>query len=353
MSAGERLSIDADAGDLWRAQYSSESQSKSTMATEIRTKTANHLVMFVHGHNGHPDELNYVSSQLQQMYPERVITRLAMSFDGQTNTGVDKIGRLVASETQEYVSTLLQEGISVKYISFVGYSLGGVVSRYAIGILYSKHFFDHIKPVNFTTFASPHAGIIKPVAGLSLDSVHNTIFNFVVSSSVSGATAAQLTFQDDYEGRPLLIAMTEENSDYIQALRLFPHRSLYANVTLDYLVPYYTAAISLNDFPTGAYPFVVGCEPVIFDVINRTPSDSENGVSTASAVGQLNLLGSQKSVINALNSVGWNKYPVQIHNYRNTHTAILVFKVRNPDTCEGRVVVCHYKDHFVVLNDEE
>jgi hypothetical protein len=33
-------------------------------------------------------------------------------------------------------------------------------------------------------------------------------------------------------------------------------------------------------------------------------------------------------------------------------TAILVFKVWREDTCEGKVVVSHYKDHFVVSDDE-
>ena len=42
--------------------------------------------------------------------------------------------------------------------------------------------------------------------------------------------------------------MAEEDSDYFQALRLFPYKSVYANTSLDYLVPYYTAGES-------PYPF--------------------------------------------------------------------------------------------------
>lgn len=41
------------------------------------------------------------------------------------------------------------------------YSLGGVVARYALGILDSRSpsFFSTIEPVNFTTFASPAIGM--------------------------------------------------------------------------------------------------------------------------------------------------------------------------------------------------
>lgn len=40
--------------------------------------------------------------------------------------------------------------------------------------------------------------------------------------------------------------MAEEDSDYCRALQLFPYKSLYANVVLDYLVPYFTACERFN-----------------------------------------------------------------------------------------------------------
>jgi hypothetical protein len=83
---------------------------------------------------------------------------------------------------------------------------------------------------------------------------------------------------------------------------------------------------------------------------------------------QLGLQDYHMSMIKSLNSLQWAKYPVHIHNSWNPQyvaavtlctldniadilmgsTAILVFKVWRQDTCEGKVVVRHYKDKFVV-----
>jgi hypothetical protein len=56
--------------------------------------------------------------------------------------------------------------------------------------------------------------------------------------------ASQLFLQDDFAGRPLLVTMTDPDMPYFRALQLFPHKSVYANVRLDYLVPYFTACKS-------------------------------------------------------------------------------------------------------------
>jgi hypothetical protein len=83
--------------------------------------TANHLVLFVHGcencvlplynksadqfypnsHDGHPQELNYVSTQLKQKYPHRVIAYSVKSFVGKTHDGIDRAGLSVAQEVRD------------------------------------------------------------------------------------------------------------------------------------------------------------------------------------------------------------------------------------------------------------
>jgi hypothetical protein len=73
-----------------------------------------------------------------------------------------------------------------------------------------------------------------------LVNIHHGVALWVASLPIS-TKGSQFYLKDDYEGRPLLVAMAEEDSDYFRALQLFPHKSLYANVTLDYLVPYFTA----------------------------------------------------------------------------------------------------------------
>jgi hypothetical protein len=47
----------------------------------------------------------------------------------------------------------------VTKLSVTGYSLGGLVSRYLIGVLHQRKFFENVTPVNFNTFATPHIGL--------------------------------------------------------------------------------------------------------------------------------------------------------------------------------------------------
>ncbi|KAG9002248.1 hypothetical protein FRB90_011415, partial [Tulasnella sp. 427] len=47
----------------------------------------------------------------------------------------------------------------VTRFSMVGYSLGGLVSRYVVGVFHATSFFDSVEPVNFATIATPHLGL--------------------------------------------------------------------------------------------------------------------------------------------------------------------------------------------------
>jgi dienelactone hydrolase len=56
-------------------------------------------------------------------------------------------GERVANEIEESIEELARSGTEIKKISVIGYSLGGVIARYAIGLLYSKGLFEKIEPV--------------------------------------------------------------------------------------------------------------------------------------------------------------------------------------------------------------
>lgn len=64
-----------------------------------------------------------------------------------TYDGIERGGERVCQEIEQEIEKLAKEGQEIKRISLVGYSLGGLISRYAIGLLDSKGFFDKIKPV--------------------------------------------------------------------------------------------------------------------------------------------------------------------------------------------------------------
>lgn len=56
----------------------------------------------------------------------------------------------------------------------------------------------------------------------------------------------------------------------------------------------------------------------------------------------------QFRMINALDSVGWHKYPVFIHKVNHSHAAIIV-RVDKPSFDEGRVVLRHWLDKEFTL----
>lgn len=64
-----------------------------------------------------------------------------------TCDGIEMGGERVCREIEEEIKKLAEAGQEIKRFSIVGYSLGGLVARYAIGLLYSKGFFRSIKPV--------------------------------------------------------------------------------------------------------------------------------------------------------------------------------------------------------------
>ena len=135
------------------------------------------------------------------------------------------------------------KGSEIKKLSIVGYSLGGLVARYIIGLLYSKGWFERMKPVNFTTFATPHLGVKTPLLGIQYK-----VLNFLGSRSLS-TSGRQLftidTFRDT--NRPILSVLADPGSIFMLALAQFSHRVLYANIINDRSAPYYTTSISATD----------------------------------------------------------------------------------------------------------
>lgn len=73
-----------------------------------------------------------------------VAKRNAGSF---TYDGVDTGGERVADEIEGKLEELAESGHNITKISVVGYSLGGLISRYAIGLLFRRGVFDKIQPI--------------------------------------------------------------------------------------------------------------------------------------------------------------------------------------------------------------
>src|SRR5271168_809675 len=90
-----------------------------------------------------------MAKSLREKHPEEnlhilIAKRNSGSF---TYDGVELGGERVCQEIEEELEKLAREGLTIKKLSIVGYSLGGLVARYAVGLQYSRGQFDKLEPV--------------------------------------------------------------------------------------------------------------------------------------------------------------------------------------------------------------
>jgi len=167
------------------------------------------------------------------------------------------------------VRQVVQRRRNLRKISFVAHSLGGLISRYAIGKLYEhpigeeprlnmyKHSHEEdqygggklagLEPMNFITSATPHLGSrcnkqLPFLFGVPL--LERTAAE--AAHLIVGRTGKHLFLSDkDDEKPPLLVRMVEDCDDgkFMSALRSFKRRVAYANITYDHIVGWRTSSI--------------------------------------------------------------------------------------------------------------
>ncbi|EEB95023.1 hypothetical protein MPER_06072, partial [Moniliophthora perniciosa FA553] len=132
----------------------------------------------------------------------------------------------------------------VDRFSIVGYSLGGLVARYLIGILHDKHFFENVIPVNFDTIATPHIGLATYKNSRLYDALA------YLGPRLCSRTGEQMYAVDKWSpsGRSLLEVMAHPDSVFYRALSLFKRRRLYSNAINDLTVPRVSAGSPTNIF---------------------------------------------------------------------------------------------------------
>ncbi|BGP36251.1 hypothetical protein JCM10449v2_000149 [Rhodotorula kratochvilovae] len=246
-------------------------------STEDGTAPAVHLVVILHGLFGSPSHVGYLASALKREAalhssdgPE-VVVLVAQSnglSSGHLYDGIDVCAVRVVEEIDAEVRRLAWEGRTVERFSMVGYSLGGLVARYAVGLLDSRtpSFFSATRPCSFTTFASPAIGIP------SYPSFWSRFFRGLGARLLS-RTGRQLYERDEFlpstrfdvregeekprrwghrkgrgrEGAPLLRVMADPRYSFYQALAKFKRVEVFANTVNDRTVPFPTGGIEEHD----------------------------------------------------------------------------------------------------------
>ncbi|KAJ6004999.1 hypothetical protein N7540_012798 [Penicillium herquei] len=239
-----------------------------------------HLCVLVHGLWGNPSHLDYMAAVLKERYGDHLHVLCPETNSGNfTYDGIEVGGERVVNEVEETLEKLKNEGQEITKISIVGYSLGGLVARYAIGLLHAHGWLDKVQPMNFTTFASPHVGVRTPSKGLG-----GHIWNGLGPRMVS-MSGQQLFMVDSFRqtGRPLLSILADPESIFIQGLKRFQNRSVYGNIVNDRTTSFYTTLFMKKDpfqnLENININYVDGYEQVIIDpdehLLPRTPKEPE------------------------------------------------------------------------------
>ncbi|KAF8216474.1 putative serine esterase-domain-containing protein [Mycena galopus ATCC 62051] len=199
---------------------------------------------------GNPIHLTELNRIVKETIPDPSfhVLNAETNKDDSTYDGIDWGGERVAEEIEAEVEKLRLDGRTVTRFSITGYSMGGLLARYVVGILRQRGFFENVTPVNFNTIATPHIGLPRyPSFFSSLASV--------LGPKLLSRTGEQFYCVDRWsaKGRPLLEVMADPDRIFYQALAAFETIQIYANSVNDRTVPYVTAIVEVEDpFATRA-----------------------------------------------------------------------------------------------------
>ncbi|KAK1375417.1 DUF676 domain-containing protein [Heracleum sosnowskyi] len=315
-----------------------------------------HLLVLVHGILASPSDWTYVEAELKRRLGRNFLI-YASSCNTYTKTfgGIDGAGRRLADE----VLQIVKKTESLKKISFLAHSLGGLFARYAIAILdtpdiSSTDYSDDrststngnsktectlsgaliagLKPINFITLATPHLGVrgknqLPFLLGVPiLEKIAAPVAALFV-----GRTGSQLFLTDGKPSRaPLLLRMASDSEDgnFISALGAFRCRMIYANVSYDHMVGWRTSSIrrerELVKPPLRSldgYKHVVDveyCPPVSSKGPQFPPEAAkakeaaQNAPSTQNTVEYHGII--EEEMIRGLQHLGWKKVDVSFHS---------------------------------------
>jgi len=79
-----------------------------------------------------------------------------------TYDGIETGGERVCLEVEEEIEAIQARGGNITKLSVVGYSMGGLVARYALGLLYAKGTLDKFEcMVCFLSFPDRRATVVR------------------------------------------------------------------------------------------------------------------------------------------------------------------------------------------------
>ncbi|XP_050107120.1 uncharacterized protein LOC126586341 [Malus sylvestris] len=330
-----------------RAQaMTSQGNFGSSMGVANAENKPDHLLVLVHGILASPSDWTYVEAELKRRLGRNFLI-YASSCNTYTKTfsGIDGAGKRLADEVMQ----LVQKTESLKKISFLAHSLGGLFARYAISVLYNDSASSTtansqtayslrqgkiagLEPINFVTLATPHLGMRgKKQLPFLLGVPFLEKLAAPIAPIVVGRTGSQLFLTDGKPERPpLLLRMASDCKDgkFLSALGSFKSRIIYANVSYDHMVGWRTSSIRRETEifkpsrgSLDGYKHVVDveyCPPVSSEGPHFPPEAAKAKEAAQSEPNVQNTLEYHEIVedkmIQGLQQLGWRKVDVSFHS---------------------------------------
>ncbi|KAL0923319.1 hypothetical protein M5K25_007371 [Dendrobium thyrsiflorum] len=327
--------------------------------------SADHLVIMVHGILGSTDDWKFAANQFAKALKDKVIVHCSeRNMNKLTLDGVDVMGERLAEE----VVDLISKRPGLKKISFIAHSVGGLVARYTIGMLYrtveksqenladgahgvnAKGTICGLKAMNFITVATPHLGSrgnkqVPFLFGLTVvEKVASLIIHLIFRR-----TGRHLFLTDnDAQKPPLLQRMVEDcELQFISALEAFERRVAYSNVGHDHIVGWRTSSIRRNsELPkwdksvNEKYPHIVYEE--------YTKGSTAESCSHDTIEENNNDMLEEKLVV-GLTRLSWERVDVSFHSSKQRFAAHSTIQVKDTFMhSEGADVIQHMIDHFLI-----
>lgn len=218
--------------------------------------------------------MEYIQAQLEDHYAgddDLAVLKTGSHTGFLTYDGIDVNGKRVADEITAEIARLDGDKHRVAKLSIVGYLLGGLIARYACGVLRYSGVFATVAPINFVTFCLPHVGVLHPGGGGFATRLYEW-----AAPRLLAYLGAHIFLGDCAElGDPLLVWMANPQLVFYHALAAFRHRALYANVVNDKRTCWYTLAILVHDpfqlinnnnASRFVFEYVEGYAPTVIDI---------------------------------------------------------------------------------------